>query len=347
MMGKEFPRRRDERVVVKDVASELVVYDLDTDHVHYLDAQVGSVWQACDGRTPVEEIARRVGVTPGVTAGIVGELADKGLMAEVPSGLTRRQMLQRSAAVGAGALAIPAIQSIAAPLAAYAQSPCPIGGGQSQDFCDTLSDFLDGIETNTTVPCADFNDPCFGFGIYYKNEAAAYPISGTPGIGCMEDVRVSADGKFFTSQGNTQSILLGQFAQTNCGDGCEVRFLNNNARNLVITFRPNPDNPGSSCVHWTADVQSASSSSNQSTNVGPITIGIQKNRGAGSLQSDPILIQPGESDSGCFNFGSITSNDVIYFVIGNGGQVSGNTRLPDVCFNFTIDAECEDCDPIV
>ena len=54
------PRRRQDRLVVRELGDELLVYDLDRHRACCLNASAALVWRHCDGHTPVTEIAKRL-----------------------------------------------------------------------------------------------------------------------------------------------------------------------------------------------------------------------------------------------------------------------------------------------
>ncbi|HEX8686306.1 MAG TPA: PqqD family protein, partial [Pyrinomonadaceae bacterium] len=52
------PRARAEGVVVREVAEEVLVYDLDTHRAVCLNATAAAVWRLCDGRRAPADIRR-------------------------------------------------------------------------------------------------------------------------------------------------------------------------------------------------------------------------------------------------------------------------------------------------
>jgi hypothetical protein len=57
------PRARADGLIVKELADELLVYDIQRDKAHCLNLTAAAVWKQCDGRATVPEIARRLEVT--------------------------------------------------------------------------------------------------------------------------------------------------------------------------------------------------------------------------------------------------------------------------------------------
>src|SRR6266699_4723975 len=53
-------RIRRHRLVVREFADELLVYDKERHEAHCLNRTAGLIWKYCDGRTSVAEISRRL-----------------------------------------------------------------------------------------------------------------------------------------------------------------------------------------------------------------------------------------------------------------------------------------------
>src|SRR3712207_453692 len=51
------PKARSRNLVIKKLADEVLVYDLETDKAHCLNPSCASVWNHCDGRKTAPEIA--------------------------------------------------------------------------------------------------------------------------------------------------------------------------------------------------------------------------------------------------------------------------------------------------
>lgn len=158
-------------IMVERVDDELVVLDLRSMHYHTLNAAAAEVWQLCDGRRSVADIAadlQAMGVPSSVdtVALAVAELGEAKLLAGTPAveepHVNRRRVLKLAAAGVIGAAALPAIQSITVPQSASAQtqarncctSPCTVG------VCVTVSasTFIVGCNVQASV-CADLLDP--------------------------------------------------------------------------------------------------------------------------------------------------------------------------------------------
>lgn len=117
---------RTERLVVTESAGELLVYDMDSHHIHQLNQASVMVWRHCTGHSTLQEIAAESGLAVGLVQMAVGKLAAAHLLEHDVPELPRvprgsRRALLRKAGVAAG-IAIPAVVSVSAPLAAQANS---------------------------------------------------------------------------------------------------------------------------------------------------------------------------------------------------------------------------------
>jgi hypothetical protein len=131
------PRARTEDLVTTELDDELLVYDLRAHRAHALNPTAARVWQRCDGRHTIAELAALPGGASGTPLGAevvwlalrqLGErhllAADNLLPADAPR-YSRLQLLKWGAA--GGAVLLPVISSIVAPTAAHAQS-CTLAG---------------------------------------------------------------------------------------------------------------------------------------------------------------------------------------------------------------------------
>jgi hypothetical protein len=127
------PRARTQKLIVKELFDETLVYDLERDTAHCLNRTAAFVWKKCDGEATVAEVAQLLGnqerakVDESLIWLALDQLETFHLLESAVlkpsqfSGLSRRQWVKK---VGFGALALPAIISIAAPTA-NAQISCP------------------------------------------------------------------------------------------------------------------------------------------------------------------------------------------------------------------------------
>jgi hypothetical protein len=133
------PEARREGLVVQELSGEVLVYDRERDKAHCLNSTAALVWQYCDGKTPVSEIARAIEgemqapVDEDVIWLGVEQLNKTNLLRErttLPghkSGLSRREVMKR---IGlAAAVALPVVTSILAPTASQAANCLPSGTG--------------------------------------------------------------------------------------------------------------------------------------------------------------------------------------------------------------------------
>ena len=127
------PRARHERLLVRPLAEELLVYDLDRHNAVCLNRTAAAVWQRCDGATDVEAIASAVTTeieapfdTQAVWCALDG-LEKRGLVEPLGEtrdrpARTRRQWLRDLGRAGLSGALIPAILAVVAPSAAEAAS---------------------------------------------------------------------------------------------------------------------------------------------------------------------------------------------------------------------------------
>ena len=145
MSEQYLPVARKSRLLVRELAEEVLVYDEEGHRAHCLNRTAALVWKSCDGKTTVARIAERVGgqLSTHVPEELVWlaleQLAEFDLLAggarpsESPGLISRRRMLRRLGI--AAAVSLPLITSVVSPTAAQAQSgvpcdentPCPEG----------------------------------------------------------------------------------------------------------------------------------------------------------------------------------------------------------------------------
>lgn len=130
------PLARQAGVLVREVAGETLVYDLDRHRAHCLNATTAKVWRSCDGSSTLAEAAgvlrRELGI-PADERVVLMALAQlrrahlvEGALPERRSRalgrVTRRELMTR---LGLAALSVPLLTTIDAPAAAGAASrPC-------------------------------------------------------------------------------------------------------------------------------------------------------------------------------------------------------------------------------
>lgn len=134
MSERYLPSARKSKLVVRELAEEVLVYDEETHRAHCLNRTAALVWKHCDGKTPVSGIAESVGeqlsseVSDELVWLALDQLAEFDLLASeaarpaAPNHISRRKMIRRLGL--AAAISLPLITSIVSPTAAEAQSPC-------------------------------------------------------------------------------------------------------------------------------------------------------------------------------------------------------------------------------
>lgn len=136
--GQTIIRARKENLVIKEVADEVLIYDLASNKAHCLNKTAALVWNYCDGKHSVAEVAKRLEndlqtpVDEQVVWFAINQLEKFDLMQEKTArqlgmGVTRRDLIKRAGI--AAALAIPAVMTINAP-SALAAATC-LGSGAS------------------------------------------------------------------------------------------------------------------------------------------------------------------------------------------------------------------------
>ena len=130
------PEARKEGLIVRELSGEVLVYDRDRSKAHCLNSTAALVWQYCDGKTPVSQIARTIEgainvpvdeevVWLGVEQLNKSKLLKRTTVPSHVSGLSRRDVMKR---IGlAAAVALPVVTSIIAPSAAQAANCLPSG----------------------------------------------------------------------------------------------------------------------------------------------------------------------------------------------------------------------------
>lgn len=147
------PVARSAGLVVEPIGDEVLVYDLESNEAHSLNPVTAIVWDAADGSRSAADLASLL-VELGPAAAtdavhhILGELGDRGLLLDPPPAgsprISRRQLMARIGAVGAGVMAFPLIDSLSAPLAAQ-QASCLADGEGCQGNAECCSGVCDGV----------------------------------------------------------------------------------------------------------------------------------------------------------------------------------------------------------
>jgi Coenzyme PQQ synthesis protein D (PqqD) len=123
------PRARADELVVRDMDSEVLVYDLDKDEAISLNPLAAAVWRSCDGTRSVAQIAEKLEdeftgdqVPEGSVWRALDMLSRCDLLEErvaVPVDSSRRDLMM---AMGKGAALVPFVTMIVVPTPAQAAS---------------------------------------------------------------------------------------------------------------------------------------------------------------------------------------------------------------------------------
>jgi hypothetical protein len=153
---------RQDGLVVKELRDEVLVYDLRTHQAHCLNKTSVFVWEQCDGKTTVEEIANRMAEEWSVAVDIntvwfaLQQLEQAGLLQSSivkPAEITR--ISRRSAMQKLGlAASLPLVISVLAPTAVQAGASVP-------PTCMVCLDKKDGIGACTNTCNASVLGRCY------------------------------------------------------------------------------------------------------------------------------------------------------------------------------------------
>lgn len=138
-IGRQYVPGWQDRLVVQDLAEEVLVYDLERHRAYCLNRAARFVWRRCDGDTPVAAIADALARETGLTNAeeivwrALALLQRSHLVVDAPDrprcslSCTRRELRRQlgRAVIAAGLL--PTILAISAPTPAQAGSCTPAG----------------------------------------------------------------------------------------------------------------------------------------------------------------------------------------------------------------------------
>ena len=136
-ISQQLPMARKSRLVTREVAGDVLVYDRNSDQAHCLNPTAAMVWAHCDGRTTIARMAQlleeemKVPVGDDVVWFALEQLNKSDLLDESyikPAHikpLSRRRLVTRLGV--AAAVTVPLIKSIIAPTAAQAATCLPAG----------------------------------------------------------------------------------------------------------------------------------------------------------------------------------------------------------------------------
>jgi hypothetical protein len=130
------PKARKTKLIIKELADEVLVYDEDTHKAHCLNHTSALIWKFCDGRTNVPKMVRRLETAMNVTVPeetvwlALKQLDESRLLVKTNMNhgwmpqVSRRAVMRT---IGMAAIALPVITSITNPTAAAAAS-CKTAG---------------------------------------------------------------------------------------------------------------------------------------------------------------------------------------------------------------------------
>ena len=141
------PKSRSEKLIQRQLDGDLLLYDLDSFKAHSLNPSAALVFELCDGKRSVEELARTVAERLGMDDGApivhlaldrlhAAKLLEKGSFAATTKVISRRELLK---ALGAAASLLPVVSSLLAPTALSAASTIAVGTctGRMSPNCGT------------------------------------------------------------------------------------------------------------------------------------------------------------------------------------------------------------------
>lgn len=126
------PESRQSDIVVQELESEILIYDLKMNKAFALNKTVATVYRACDGKTSFAELKLKSQFTDEIIYLSLDELKKENLLESDSyvspfTGMTRREVIRQ---VGfATVIVLPVISSLVAPTSSHAASvnTCPVG----------------------------------------------------------------------------------------------------------------------------------------------------------------------------------------------------------------------------
>ena len=161
---KTLPTSRQKRLVIQELPDEVLIYDLDRDKAHCLNAPAAFVWKQCDGRTTVAEALARFEEEFGIDADqamillAVDQLEESDLLQDRVKRPDRMNRVSRRALIRsmglAAAVAVPLITSIGIPTVQAFTSCRPNGAScfGNGNCCSNHCVITAGQSTGTCAP---------------------------------------------------------------------------------------------------------------------------------------------------------------------------------------------------
>lgn len=137
--GPDCPKAKSNNLLTEEVAGELLVFDVNNNRAHCLNASAAAIWRHCDGTRSIESLAGHLfpklqaADSARLVAVGIERLRRRRLLEDSPSSqatvdLSKRQMLKKAAIIAAAAgVAAPLVSTVLAPTSAYAFSCIPSG----------------------------------------------------------------------------------------------------------------------------------------------------------------------------------------------------------------------------
>jgi hypothetical protein len=163
MTSKLAPKARKNKLIVKELSNEVLIYDENNHQAHCLNETAALVWKFCDGRTSIPKMTRRLEkqlsvVVPEQTVWLALKQLEASRLLDVP--VTRQARIPHTSrrtamrTIGITAVALPLITSINASAAVAAASCRAIGqsctGSPQGTCCPGL--FCNGTFCQATAP---------------------------------------------------------------------------------------------------------------------------------------------------------------------------------------------------
>lgn len=124
----KLPNSRTENIVVQETNNELLIYDLVSNQAFCLNETSAIIFNACDGKTSVNELREQTKFSDDLILLALDELQKHNLLIgeknDYFKGLSRRKIIRKAGL--ASMIALPLISTLVAPTAATAQSGGPI-----------------------------------------------------------------------------------------------------------------------------------------------------------------------------------------------------------------------------
>jgi hypothetical protein len=153
-------------LLVEEVRGEVLVYNLKGHRVHCLNDPAARIWNLCDGRRTLKQIAEGLesDLDPAtrelVVRNAVAQFSRLGLVAandEAPADMSRRELARKIGIGAAATVALPLIISIIAPTPAHAATniangnPCTLSADCQSGCCCANATLRNTCQANAGV----------------------------------------------------------------------------------------------------------------------------------------------------------------------------------------------------